>query len=339
MKTLTSALALSVATLSGGNAFATSLPGVEHNTAKFLQSLEGGKPLETMTPAEARAVLVGAQAGPKVALPAADVSEKTIHVNGSDLKLTIVRPVGSKQKTLPAFMYFHGGGWVLGDFPTHERLVRDLVVGSGAVAVFVNYSLSPEAGFGVAIEQSYAATKWVAEHGKEINIDGKRLAVAGNSAGGNIAAVVALMANEKGTPALRSQVLLSPVTDANFDTPSYKQFANGYFLTKELMVWFWDNYTTDANVRKQIYASPLQATTEQLKGLPPTLILTAEFDILRDEAEAYGRKLDDAGVQVNTVRYNGMIHDFGLLNVFSHLPASRSAMAQASQELKANLGK
>lgn len=339
MKTLTSALALSVLTLAVGNASAADLSGVEHNVAKFLQSLEGGKTLDTMTPAEARSVLVGAQAGPKVALPAADVSEKTIRVNGGDLKLTIVRPAGSKQKTLPAFMYFHGGGWVLGDFPTHERLVRDLVAGSGAVAVFVNYTLSPEAEYGVAIEQAYAATKWVAEHGKEINVDGKRLAVAGNSAGGNIAAVVALMANEKGAPALRSQVLLSPVTDANFDTPSYKQFANGYFLTKDLMMWFWDNYTTDAKARKQIYASPLQATTEQLKGLPPTLILTAEFDVLRDEAEAYGRKLDAAGVPVKSVRYNGMIHDFGLLNAFSHLPASRSAMAQASQELKANLGK
>lgn len=339
MKTLTSALALTAATLSLGSAFAASQPGVEHNTAKFLQSLEGGKTLDSMTPADARAALVAAQAAPQVALPAADVSEMTIRVNGSDLKLTIVRPVGSKQKTLPAFMYFHGGGWVLGDFQTHERLVRDLVVGSGAVAVFVNYTLSPEAGYGVAIEQAYAATKWVAEHGKEINVDGKRLAVAGNSAGGNIAAVVALMANEKGAPALRSQVLLCPVTDANFDTPSYKEFANGYFLTKDLMVWFWDNYTLDAEARKQIYASPLQATTEQLKGLPPTLIQTAEFDVLRDEAEAYGRKLDAAGVPVKSVRYNGMIHDFGLSNAFSHLPAPRTAIEQASQELKTSLSK
>jgi Esterase/lipase len=177
----------------------------------------------------------------------------------------------------------------------------------------------------------------VAEHGQAINVDGKRLAVAGNSAGGNLAAAVALMANEKGSPALRSQLLLCPVTDANFDTPSYKEFASGYFLTKDLMVWFWDNYTTDVEVRTQIYASPLQATPEQLKGLPPTLIQTAEFDALRDEAEAYGRKLDAAGVQVKSVRYNGMIHDFGLSNAFNHLPAVQSAIAQASQELKTNL--
>ena len=339
MKTLKTALVLSALTLSLGNAFAASLPGVERNTATFLKALEGGKPLETMSVADARAVLVGAQAGAKVALPAADVSEKTIRAGGGDIKLTIVRPAGSKNQTLPAFMFFHGGGWVLGDFPTHERLVRDLVAGSGAVAVFVNYTPSPEAGYGVAIEQAYAATKWVAEHGKEIHVDGKRLAVAGNSVGGNMATVVALMAKDRGAPALRSQVLFWPVTDAKFDTPSYKQFADGHFLTKNLMVWFWDNYTTDAAARKQIYASPLQATTAQLKGLPPTLIQTAEFDVLRDEAEAYGRKLDEAGVNVKTVRYNGMIHDFGLLNVISNLPATRSAMEQASQELKVNLSK
>lgn len=337
MKTLTSALAPTVVALAPGTASATIYPGVEHNTAKLLQSLEGGQTLDSMTPVDARAALAGAQAAPQVALPAADVSEMTIRVNGSDLKLTIVRPVGSQQKTLPAFMYFHGGGWVLGDFPTHERLVRDLVVGSGAVAVFVNYSLSPEAAYGVATEQAYAATKWVAEHGEDIKVDGTRLAVAGNSAGGNIAAVVALMANEKGKPALSSQVLLCPVTDSNFDTPSYKEFANGYFLTKDMMAWFWDNYAPDAEVRKQIYASPLLATSEQLKGLPPTLIQTAEFDVLRDEAEAYGRKLDAAGVPVKTVRYNGMIHDFGLSNAFSHLPTPRTAIEQASQELKTSL--
>ena len=339
MKTLTSAFALSIVALSLSNASAADLHGVEHNVAKFLQSLEGSQTLDSMTPTDARAALAAAQAAPEVVLPAADVSEKTIRVNGSALKLTIVRPVGSQQKTLPAFMFFHGGGWVLGDFPTHERLVRDLVAGSGAVAVFVNYTLSPEVEYGVAIEQAYGATKWVAEHGKEINVDGKRLAVAGNSAGGNLAAAVALMANKKGAPALRSQVLLCPVTDANFDTPSYKEYAQGYFLTKDLMVWFWDHYTTDTKARKQIYASPLQATTEQLKGLPPTLIQTAEFDVLRDEAEAYGRKLDAAGVQVKAVRYNGMIHDFGLSNAFSHLPVVRSAIAQASQELKTNLSK
>lgn len=295
-----------------------------------------GKPMEQMTPKEARAVLVGAQAGVKLTLPKADVSQKTIKVDGQDISLTIVRPAGVKG-TLPVFMFFHGGGWVLGDFPTHERLVRDLVVGSGAAAVFVNYTPSPEAHYPVAINQAYAATQWVAEHGQEINVDGKRLAVAGNSVGGNMAAVVSLMAKDKGTPAIRFQLLLWPVTDANFETASYNQYAEGHFLSKNMMKWFWDNYTTDARQRNEIYASPLRATSAQLKGLPPALIQTAGADVLRDEGEAYARKLDEAGVTVTSVRYNGMIHDYGLLNVVSQVPAVRSALLQASEELKQHL--
>ena len=321
-----------------GNAYAAGDAGVEPTTQSFLQALEagGGKPLEQLSPQDARAVLVGAQASVKLELPKADVSEKTITADGQQIKLTIVRPAGVT-KTLPAFMFFHGGGWVLGDFPTHERLVRDLVANSGAVAVFVNYTPSPEAGYGVAINQAYAATKWVAEHGKEIKVDGKRLAVAGNSVGGNMAAVVALMAKDMGGPALRSEVLLWPVTDANFETASYNQFANGYFLTKNMMKWFWDSYTTDAAKRKEITASPLNATPAQLAGLPPTLIQTAENDVLRDEGEAYGRKLQAAGVAVTSVRYNGMIHDFGLLNVLAKVPAVQTAMRQAGEELKFRL--
>lgn len=321
-----------------GNAYAAGDAGVEPTTQAFLQALEagGGKPLEQLSPQDARAVLVGAQASVKLDLPKADVSEKTITADGQQIKLTIVRPAGVT-KTLPAFMFFHGGGWVLGDFPTHERLVRELVANSGAVAVFVNYTPSPEAGYGVAINQAYAATKWVAEHGREIKVDGKRLAVAGNSVGGNMAAVVALMAKEKGGPALRSEVLLWPVTDANFETASYNQFANGYFLTKNMMKWFWDSYTTDAAKRKEITASPLNATPAQLAGLPPTLIQTAEKDVLRDEGEEYGRKLQAAGVAVTTVRYDGMIHDFGLLNVLAKVPAVQTAMRQAGEELKFHL--
>lgn len=152
-----------------------------------------------------------------------------------------------------------------------------------------------------------------------------------------MAAVVSLMAKEQGVPALRSQVLMWPVTDANFDTPSYKQFATGHFLSRDLMVWFWDNYTRDPQARREIYAAPLRASVAQLQGLPPALIQTAEFDVLRDEGEAYARKLDAAGVEVKSVRYNGMIHDFGLLNVLSDLPATRSALDQVAHELKMRL--
>ncbi|AZO86671.1 alpha/beta hydrolase [Stutzerimonas stutzeri] len=336
MNTFSKVLTGTLLALSINGAFASD--GVEHNTQAFLDVLNAGtgKPLEQLSPKDARAVLTGAQAGVKLTLPKADVSQKTIQVDGQPLNLTIVRPAGVKGE-LPVFMFFHGGGWVLGDFPTHERLVRDLVAGSGAAAVFVNYTPSPEAHYPVAINQAYAATKWVAEHGKEINVDGKRLAVAGNSVGGNMAAVVALMAKDKGTPAIKFQALLWPVTDANFETASYNQFAEGHFLTRNAMKWFWDNYTTDANQRNEIYASPLRATTAQLKGLPPTLVQTAGADVLRDEGEAYARKLDEAGVPVTSVRYNGMIHDYGLLNVVSQVPAVRSAMLQASEELKQHL--
>ncbi|WP_068828029.1 alpha/beta hydrolase [Pseudomonas sp. BMS12] len=326
-------------TLAVGHAFAAGSPGVEHNTQAFLEALAagGGKPLETLSPQDARAVLVGAQASVKVDLSGVTVSEKTIQTaDGQSIPLTIVRPE-NVQGELPVFMFFHGGGWVLGDYPTHARLIRDLVVNSGAVAVYVGYTPSPEAQYPTAIDQAYAATKWVGEHGKEINVDASRLAVAGNSVGGNMAAVVALKAKEAGTPKLRFQLLLWPVTDASFETGSYGQFAEGHFLTRNMMKWFWDSYTTDPKQRAEIHASPLRASAEQLKGLPPTLIQTAEFDVLRDEGEAYARKLDAAGVTVTAVRYNGMIHDYGLLNPLAHVPAVQAAMRQAGAELKQHL--
>jgi acetyl esterase len=279
---------------------------------------------------------VGAQAGVPLELPQADTEQKTIVADGRTISLTIVRPAGVKEM-LPVFMFFHGGGWVLGDFPTHERFVRDLVADSGAVAVFVNYTPSPEARFPVAIEEAYAATKWVAAYGAEINVDGSRLAVAGNSVGGNMAAVVSLLAKDRNGPKLRHQVLFWPVTDAHFENSSYSQFADGHFLTRSMMTWFWDNYTTSAQERKSIYASPLQATNEQLQGLPPALVQTAEFDVLRDEGESYARKLAAAGVTVTAVRYSGTIHDFGLLNALSQTPATRAALHQAAEALKENL--
>lgn len=337
MKLKSNIFVAAVATLvSTSAALAAGSAGVEHNTQAFLEALAkgGGQPLETLSPTDARNVLIGAQKDAK--LQPADVSEKTITVDGKPLKLTVVRPAGVNG-VLPAFMFFHGGGWILGDYPTHERFVRDLVADSGVAAVFVNYTPSPEARYPVAIKEAYEATKWVAEHGDQIKIDGKRLAVAGNSVGGNMAAVVALMAKASGGPALRAQVLFWPVTNANFENASYDQFANDHFLTKGMMKWFWDAYITDPKLRQEIYASPLLSTPEQLKGLPPTLVQTAEKDVLRDEGEAYARKLDAAGVSVVATRYSGMIHDFGLLNVLSSLPTTRAALHQASEELKLRL--
>ncbi|AVO55892.1 alpha/beta hydrolase [Ectopseudomonas mendocina] len=313
-------------------------PGVERNTQAFLEALAagGGTPLEQLPPAQARDVLTGAQASVEIDLSAVQAREHDIEVAGQSLKLVVVRPVGS-QGELPGFMFFHGGGWVLGDYPTHARLIHDLVRHSGAAAVYVDYTPSPEAKYPTAINQAYAATQWVAANGSQIGIDGSRLAVAGNSVGGNMAAVVALKAKEAGTPKLRFQLLLWPVTDASFNNASYNQFAEGHFLTRAMMEWFWDNYTTDPKQRNEIHASPLRASLEQLRGLPPALVQTAEMDVLRDEGEAYARRLGTAGVAVSAVRYNGMIHDYGLLNVIAEVPAVRTAMQQAGAALREHL--
>ncbi|HID3697472.1 TPA: alpha/beta hydrolase [Klebsiella pneumoniae] len=312
------------------------LPAPTAGVQAFLNVLNSGngKPMEQLTPQEARQILIGAQKG--VTLPSAQVSEKIITVNGQSITLKIVKP-DNATGTLPVFMFFHGGGWVLGDFPTHERLIRDLVRSSGAAAVYVDYTPSPEARFPVAINQAYEATKWVAEHGQEIGVDGSRLALVGNSVGGNMVASVALQARQFNGPKIRYNVMLWPVTDANFNSASYNQYENGYFLTKNMMKWFWDNYTTSASDRNNILASPLRATTEQLKGFPQTLIQTAELDVLRDEGEAFGRKLDAAGVPVTVTRYNGMIHDYGLLNPLSQEPTVKTALEQAGAELHKHL--
>jgi acetyl esterase/lipase len=305
---------------------------------QFLEALNssGAKPIEQLSPQDARQVLTDAQNSVHVDLSGIETSEKVIDVEGRELKLYIVKPAGAATK-LPVFMFFHGGGWVLGDYPTHERLVRDLVVESGAMAVFPEYTRSPEAQYPTAIHQAYAATQWVSEHGGDIGADGRKLAVVGNSVGGNMAAVVSLMAKDKGGPRITFQALLWPVTDANFDTASYRELSEGYFLTRNMMIWFWDNYTQDTAQRRETYASPLQAPTDSLQGLPPALVQTAHSDVLRDEGEAYARKLNEAGVDVIAVRYNGLIHDWGLLNPIATVPEVRTAITQVATELKKRL--
>ncbi len=309
-------------------------PRLSREVKAFLKLLNsGGAPLETLPPLEARQVLVDAQASVPVDLSGIDESEKMITADGYPITLNIVRPEGVKG-TLPVFIFIHGGGWVLGDYPTHKRMVRDLVVLSGFAGVFVNYTRTPDAQYPQAINEIYAATKWVAEHGEEIGVDGKNLAVVGNSVGGNMTAVTALKAKEKGGPHIKLQIMMWPIVDASFEADSYHQFGDKRFLTTPLMKWMYDMYIADPEKRQDIYASPLQATVEQLQGLPPALIQVAESDILRDGGEAYGRKLDEAGVKVTTVRYNGMIHDFGLLNGLAEVPAVRSLFVQAAAELK-----
>jgi acetyl esterase len=310
--------------------------GVEQKTRGFLESLRqaSGPALYKLSPEQARAVLSGLQASIPVKKLPADIENRTIlgGPNGTEVSIQIVRPPNNN-KTFPTIMYFHGGGWVLGGFDTHERLVREIAVGAHAAVVFVNYTPSPEAKYPVPLEQAYAATKWVSENGQTINVNSSHLAVAGDSVGGNMAAAVALLAKDRGGPKIKYQVLFYPVTDANFDTPSYTAYQDGYFLTREAMKWFWDNYTSNQTNRKEPTISPLQASIEQLRGLPPALIINGEFDVLRDEGEAYAHKLIEAGVPVTGLRYHGTIHDFVMLNPLADTPATRGAIEQASQML------
>ncbi len=333
----TTRLAGALATGALGTAYASDAPAMKPDrvTSAFLYKLNhsGGAPIETLSPEAARQVLTSAQNSVKVDPSGITIANRTIEQDGISVPITIVKPEGARD-TLPVFMFFHGGGWILGDFPTHERLVRDLVVESGLAAVFVNYTPSPEAQYPVAINQAYAATRWVAEHGREIGVDGHRLAVVGNSVGGNMAAVVSLMAKDKDGPTIRFQGLMWPVTDDNFDDRSYLDYSEGYFLTRPMMQWFWNAYTRSDAKRNERYASPLKASLEELKGLPPALIQVAQFDVLTNEGQAYGRKLDDAGDEATVVRYDGTIHDFGLLNALASDVPTRTAIKQMADELK-----
>jgi acetyl esterase len=309
---------------------------VEQNTRAFLESLQknSGPPIHKLSPEQARNVLSTVQAAPIEKLEV-DIEDRIIPggPNG-EVSVRIMRPPGTLNTNLPVVVYFHGGGWVLGGSDTHDRLIRELVNGAQVALVFVNYTPSPEAKYPVSLEQAYAAAKWVAENGQTINVDPTRLAVAGDSVGGNMAIAVTLFAKERGGPNIKFQLLFYPVTNANFDTPSYMEYQDGYFLTREGMKWFWDNYTTSSTNRKEPTVSPLQASIDQLKGLPPALIINGELDVLRDEGEAYARKLMEAGVVVTAVRYHGTIHDFVMLNPITETPAARAAVDQASQMLK-----
>ncbi|MBE1485619.1 alpha/beta hydrolase [Plantactinospora soyae] len=234
---------------------------------------------------------------------------------------------------LPAVLYLHGAGWVFGDSHTHDRLIRELAVQSHSAIVFPEYSRSPEARYPTAIEECYAVAQWIAAQGGDYGLDPSRMAVAGDSVGGNMATVLTMLANQRNGPRFAEQVLLYPVTDANFETGSYREFADGYYLGREQMMWFWDQYLPDRAERSNPMASPLHAGIDQLKGLPPTLITTNEADVLRDEGEAYASKLRQAGVPVTLVRYQGIIHDMAMLDSLAGTQAARSLTAQAAMTL------
>jgi acetyl esterase len=290
--------------------------------------------LADLGPAEGRKVVDETQAGEIYKPP---VDEQWIDVSGGptgEVRVRIVRPQGATG-TLPVILYIHGAGWVFGNAHTHDRLVRELCVGTGAAVVFPEYDLSPEARYPVAIEQQYAVAQWIVRDAASNSLDASGIAICGDSVGGNMSAALTIMAKQRGDVTFRAQALLYPVTDASFDTDSYHQFAEGYWLRRDAMEWFWDQYTTDPVQRAEITASPLRATSDDLAGLPKALVVNAEADVLRDEGEAYARSLRAAGVDVTATRYGGAIHDFMMVNALRETNAAGAAIAQTVSFLSA----
>lgn len=307
-------------------------PVLEPAAAEFAAATANPPYLFDLGPEAGRKTVDEVQSGE---IPKPDVSEEwvTVSAPAGDVRVRLVTPPNATGPgaagPLPVIIYIHGAGWVFGNAHTHDRLVRELATGVNAAVVFPDYSLSPEARYPAAIEQNYATARWIIENGAARGLDTSRIAVAGDSVGGNMAAALTLQAKERGDVSLAAQVLFYPVTDASFDTGSYHQFAEGYFLRRDAMQWFWDQYTTHPAERAQITASPLRATTEQLSGLPQALVITGEADVLRDEGEAYAAKLRQAGVPVTAARYQGIIHDFVMLNALRGTHAAAAAIAQA----------
>jgi acetyl esterase len=311
----------------------SSKPILEPVAQRFIDSLAGSPPLSTLSPDAAHKVLTDLQAKP-VAMRPADIEDTTWPVGPTGTtKIRIVRPAGARE-TLPLLFYTHGGGWVLGDTITHERLVREFAEGVNATVVFVDYINSPNAQYPTQNEQAYASLLYSIEHARELRIDPDRVAIAGDSVGGNMAAVITLLAKERSGPRLRYQALFYPVTDYRKDNASWRKFADGPWLTAQSMQWMFDLQGYKGNEGSDAF--PLRATVEQLRGLPDALIITDD-DILQDEGEAYAAKLSQAGVRVTAVRYNQTIHDFVMLNPLADTPAVRGAVAQAIAALKSAL--
>jgi len=312
-------------------------PRIDPQVRSFLAELnKDSSPFWELPQPKPQDILTGLQSQTAVDMSGVTTTEKTIAQDGRTVKLYIMTPehVDGRPGVL---LFIHGGVWIVGNFQNHQRLLRDLVVGSGQIGVFVEYTPLPAAKFPTQLEESYAALTWVAAHAGEFGADGSRIAIAGNSVGGNMAAALALMTKDRKGPDISYQVLLIPATDASVDTESYREYGTERFLARAFMKYGWDLYAPDAKTRSNPYVSPLRASAEELKGLPPALVITAENDPLRDEGEAYARKLKAAGVSVDAVRYNGTIHDFVLLNALRHMPSTEAAIDQINDGLRQHL--
>jgi len=286
-------------------------------------------PYDSMTPPEARAAAAARRIAVTTIEEVALVEDRTISGESAPVRVRIYRPGGTG--ALPVVVYMHGGGWVFGDLETVDPLCRELANAATCVVVSVGYRLAPEHKFPAPLDDTYAAVAWVASHAAELRVDPTRIAVAGDSAGGNLAACVALMARDRGSPALRFQLLIYPVIERHFDTPSYRDNATGYLLTRDVMRWFWDHYTRTDDDARDPYVAPIFAPS--LRALPPALILTAEYDPLRGEGEKYAARLRESGVPVTLSRYDGMVH--GFLGLREWVPAGRDAVAECAAALRA----
>lgn len=305
-------------------------PEVKAFTDKL--AAEGGKPLYELSYKEARNVLRNVQSV-HVEKEVVDITDMNLPVGGGGkAKIRIMRPEDAKE-ALPVIFYIHGGGWVMGDEVTHDRLIRELCVKTNAAVVFPIYIPSPDAQYPSQIETLFAVLEFIAQNAKDLNFK-PQLAVAGDSVGGNMATVMALMAKDRGYPEIDFQLLLYPVTSAEMNTKSYQDFAEGPWLTQKAMEWFWDAYFPDKSKRLGVTASPLNASKKELKGMPPAMVITAENDVLRDEGEAYAKKLADAGVDVTAMRMEGTIHDFMMLNSLADSKATKEALVQSVRALK-----
>lgn len=311
------------------------LPNLSTLTEEFIEKIEktDGVPIYKMTALDAREFLNNLQAQTHKTVEA-DVTDTSIFTDEIDnVEIRVIRPKGNNDK-LPAIIYVHGGGWILGNKDTHDMLVRKIANKTNSVVIFPEYTLAPEGKYPLQTDQIFATLKYLNEHPDEFNIDKDKIAIAGDSVGGNMATVTALRAKNENGPKLLFQCLFYPVTNADMDTKSYDDFKDGPWLSKKAMEWFWNAYQPQKSLRDDPYMSPLKAQEEDLKNLPPALIITAENDVLRDEGEAYARKLDSAGVDVLSVRVNGTIHDFLMLNALADSCQSQAAVELACMTLK-----
>ncbi|MGZ0038956.1 alpha/beta hydrolase [Paenibacillus ottowii] len=307
---------------------------LEPAAQQFVEDTANPPYLFHLGPEKGRVTVDEVQSG-DVKKPDVDIEELKISGGPSgQVSVRILRPKNTAGQLLNTVLYIHGAGWVFGNAHTHDRLIRELAVRSGSAIVFPNYSLSPEAKYPTALEEIYAALQWIASSGKDYGLNSDHISIGGDSVGGNMTAAITLIAKERKGPEIQRQLLFYPVTDAGMGTDSYYEFAEGYFLRRDGMAWFWEQYINKPEELNEIYTSPLRASIDQLRDLPPALIITAEADVLRDEGEAYGNKLREAGVDVTTVRYQGIIHDFVMLNALADTLAARGAIALASTWLK-----